>query len=239
MFVYIRDASDIRHPAAICRNMSICDVFRAVAPRDLSYFSNRLNDMLLITVTSQWARWRIKSPAPRLFTQPFVQAKINENIEAPRHWPMWGKSTNDRWTPLASNAENVAIWWRHNIFSLIPESTGVEVRCYGDRSIISTDLHGNKHRMDILFIFRQTYTNEQWFISRITDRLFLLIYSISELGIAVTSEWARWRLKSSASQLFTHPFIQAQIKENIQAPRNWPLCGEFTGDRWIPRIKGQ
>ena len=25
-----------------------------------------------------------------------------------------------------------------------------------------------------------------------------------------------------------------QIKENIKAPRHWPLCGEFTGDRWIP-----
>ena len=28
--------------------------------------------------------------------------------------------------------------------------------------------------------------------------------------------------------------IQTQIKENITAPRHWPLCGEFTGDRWIP-----
>ena len=34
-------------------------------------------------------------------------------------------------------------------------------------------------------------------------------------------------------------FIQAQIKENIKAPRHWPLCGEFNGDRWIPRTKGQ
>ena len=24
-----------------------------------------------------------------------------------------------------------------------------------------------------------------------------------------------------------------------KAPRNWPLCGEFTGDRWIPRTNGQ
>ena len=31
----------------------------------------------------------------------------------------------------------------------------------------------------------------------------------------------------------------AQIKENIKAPRHWPLCGEFTGDRWIPRTNGQ
>ena len=32
---------------------------------------------------------------------------------------------------------------------------------------------------------------------------------------------------------------KAQIKENIKAPRHWPLRGEFTGDRWIPRTKGQ
>ena len=43
----------------------------------------------------------------------------------------------------------------------------------------------------------------------------------------------------TASRLFTQPIIQAQIKENIKAPRHWALCGEFTGDRWIPRIKGQ
>ena len=31
----------------------------------------------------------------------------------------------------------------------------------------------------------------------------------------------------------------AQIKENIKSPCHRPLCGEFTGDRWIPRTKGQ
>ena len=54
----------------------------------------------------------------------------------------------------------------------------------------------------------------------------------------------------TVSQLFTQPFIQAQIKENIKAPHHWPLCGEFTGDtgplcgeftgdRWIPHTKDQ
>ena len=28
-------------------------------------------------------RWRLKSPAPRSFTQPFIQARIKENITAP------------------------------------------------------------------------------------------------------------------------------------------------------------
>ena len=48
------------------------------------------------------------------------------------------------------------------------------------------------------------------------------------------SYWARWCLKASASRLFIQPFIQAQLKENIKAPRHWSLYGEFTGDRWIP-----
>ena len=59
------------------------------------------------------------------------------------------------------------------------------------------------------------------------------------LSIALTSYWARWPLKSPASELFTQPSIQAQIKENIKASRHWPLCVEFTGDRWIPRSKDQ
>ena len=53
------------------------------------------------------------------------------------------------------------------------------------------------------------------------------------------NNWARWRLKSPALRLFTQSFIQAQIKENIKAPRHWLLCREFTGDRWIPHTKGQ
>ena len=32
--------------------------------------------------------------------------------------------------------------------------------------------------------------------------------------------------------------FKAQMKENIKALRHWPLCGEFTGDRWIPCTKG-
>ena len=35
------------------------------------------------------------------------------------------------------------------------------------------------------------------------------------------------------------PFAHALIKENIKAPRHWPLWGESTGDQWIPLTKGQ
>ena len=70
-----------------------------------------------ITMTSQWARWRLKSPASGLFTQLFIQVQIKENIKAPRHWPLCGEFTGTGEFPAqkASNAENVSIWWRHHV----------------------------------------------------------------------------------------------------------------------------
>ena len=75
-----------------------------------------------ITVTSFWARWRLKSPASRLFAQPFVQSQIKENIQAPRHWPLWGEITGLGNSPVISEfpaerarkAKDVSIWWRHH-----------------------------------------------------------------------------------------------------------------------------
>ena len=67
-----------------------------------------------ITVTSWWARWRVKSPDVGLFTQPFIQTQIKENIKAPRHWPLWREFTDEFPTQRTSNAENVSMWWRHH-----------------------------------------------------------------------------------------------------------------------------
>ena len=55
---------------------------------------------LIITVTSERVRWRLKSPASRLYTWPFIQAQFKENIKVPRHWALWGEFTGDRWIPL-------------------------------------------------------------------------------------------------------------------------------------------
>ena len=37
-----------------------------------------------ITMTSQWAWWRLRSPASRLFNQPFIRVQIIQNIKATR-----------------------------------------------------------------------------------------------------------------------------------------------------------
>ena len=59
-----------------------------------------------------WARWRLRSPASRLFIKPFIQAQIKENIKAPRHWPFcagYSPVTDEFPAQKASNAENVSI----------------------------------------------------------------------------------------------------------------------------------
>ena len=42
-----------------------------------------------------------------------------ENIKAPRHWPLWGEFSVDRWIPRTNdqslNAENVSILLRHQV----------------------------------------------------------------------------------------------------------------------------
>ena len=37
--------------------------------------------------------------------------------QTPRHWPLCGEFTGDLWIPaqMASNADNVSIWWRHHV----------------------------------------------------------------------------------------------------------------------------
>ena len=70
-------------------------------------------------MTSQWARWRLKSPAPRLFTQPFIQqfkriskktSKLRVTGPCEGNSPVSGEFPAQR----ASNAENVSIWWHHH-----------------------------------------------------------------------------------------------------------------------------
>ena len=42
------------------------------------------------------------------------KVQIEENMKAPRHWPLCGEFTGEFPAQTASNAENVSIWWRHH-----------------------------------------------------------------------------------------------------------------------------
>ena len=67
-------------------------------------------------MASYWAPWRLKSPASRLFTQPFIQGRSKKTsklrITGLCAWnsPVTGEFP----TQMVSNTENVSIWWRHH-----------------------------------------------------------------------------------------------------------------------------
>ena len=70
----------------------------------------------IITMTSQWAGWRLKSPASRLFTQPLHQVQVKETSKPRFTGPCVGNSPGTVKFPahVVSNAETVSIWWRHH-----------------------------------------------------------------------------------------------------------------------------
>ena len=77
-----------------------------------------------ITLTSQWARWHLTSPASRLFIQPFIQAqsKKTSKLRATglcRRIIRWPVNSPHKWPIMRKNA---SIWWRHNGSREIPES---------------------------------------------------------------------------------------------------------------------
>ena len=68
------------------------------------------NDVIMGTIAYQIT-------SPRLFTQPFIQTQIGENIKAPRHWPLCVEFTGTGEFPAqrASYTDHVSIWWRYHL----------------------------------------------------------------------------------------------------------------------------
>ena len=44
---------------------------------------------------------------------------------------------------------------------------------------------------------------------------------------------------TSLTIVYSTVYSNADQRKKIKAPRHWPLCGEFTGDRWISSTNGQ
>ena len=67
-------------------------------------------------VTSQWAQWRLKSPASWLLTLSFIQRRSKKTSKLRVTGLCAGNSpvTGEFPAQMASNAENVSIWWRHH-----------------------------------------------------------------------------------------------------------------------------
>ena len=134
-------------------------------------------------MTSYWPRWRIKSPASRLFTQSFIRVQIKENIKAPRHWPLCGEFTGPGEFPAqrASNAENVYIWWRPYGFNTncLCHSVDLFRRGQADSSRMSlTNAVGTVGLCCSWFCFAcDTWKRSLWCWNFVVDILLYIIFS--------------------------------------------------------------
>ena len=52
-----------------------------------------------------------------VYSTVYSDADIKKTHQTPRHRPLCGEFTGDRWIPaqMASDVENVSIWWRHHV----------------------------------------------------------------------------------------------------------------------------
>ena len=69
-------------------------------------------------------------------------------------------------------------------------------------------------------------------------------YRVLKLHVGTRDNYGDVILGAIASQITSlaivySGFYSGADKKNVKAPRPWPLCGEFTGDRWIPHTSGQ
>ena len=102
-------------------------------------------------------------------------------------------------------------------------------------------------------------TNHQYNEKRDINNSFLNIHlNMPSINVNRYAQASMCSLYSYAAQNHPSPYATLQWRHNerdgvsnhrrpqrlftcwnIKAPRHWPLCGDFTGDRWIPRTKGQ
>ena len=93
----------------------------------------------------------------------------------------------------------------------------------------------DKTLRNILFLFHH---------SVFLDNAFLISFkSVTCLLFYISLQW-RYNGRNSVPNrqpydCFLNRLFRRRSNKNIKAPRHWPLCREFTGDRWIPRTNGQ
>ena len=104
-------------------------------------------------------------------------------------------------------------------------------------TMVQTFSHNKKHlKIRLPIVITTTYTTMQYQLKHIHDiwytvEIQISIYSDDVMGMMVsqiTVVWGVFSTVCSGGDQGTH-----------QSSRHWPLWGEFTGDRWIPRTKDQ
>ena len=185
------------------------------------------------TITLQWRQNErdcvSNLPASRSFIEPFIQMQIKENTKAPHHWPLCGEFPTQR----ASNAETVSIWWRHHETTIKHNkawtfSTAIYNPSLVDASI-SSDYEIWLGRLASVSIDFGGCLQLQWNLDT-----FAMHFGLTwQTGIHTGFQWPLtapcgetiwWRHQMEAfSALLCGEFTA--------------LCGEFTGNLWIPHTK--
>ena len=154
---------------------------------------------------------------------------------------MYSKSY-ETWDIYSSEMRYLIKQWSRNMRKIVASVTSHQQCSYAVQDCLSTRMSSPKLRLcGVSFSRMETAFPVIWY-----DLLFEsndVSASPSMQSRHLISNALQWRhdggLKSLDSPVFDQPCIQPQIKENIKAPRHWPLCGEFPGDRWIPCTNGQ
>ena len=96
------------------------------------------------------------------------------------------------------------------------------------------------HRYHLCFFIANLWDWKIWLTQRFSKGHSFIVCLAFYIAFAL-----RWRHNGAiASQITSLAIVYPSVysgadQSNIKAPRHWPLCGEFTGDRWIPRTNGQ
>ena len=80
--------------------------------QDLMNTSSHYNDVIM-------SGMHLKSPASRLFTQPFIQAQVKEKFKAQRHWPLCRECDNHHYPRdwLSTTRDSILI--KYKIYGLM------------------------------------------------------------------------------------------------------------------------
>ena len=91
----------------------------------------------------------------------------------------------------------------------------------------------------LLFTINSPYKRHTWLVNMYWSEGQLSDTLIKRDGITVTALMSATTSQITGVLIVYQPLVQAQIKENVKTLRHWPLCGEITGDWWIPCTKSQ
>ena len=101
----------IGHPYMKCTSVWFSNELRLLDWK-IGHQNKNHSDVIMGAMASQTTSLTI------VYSTVYSGADQEENIKAPRHWPLCGEVTvtGEFPTQRASNAENVSVWWRHHEF---------------------------------------------------------------------------------------------------------------------------